>query len=81
MTSPSPLRVGVLHCGPVQLLDLAAVDLLGMLTPESLRASQFPDELVALGTEIEFRYFGEGKKEGETIFVTADLKVVMTVRQ
>ena len=79
MTSTSPLRVGVLLCGPVQLLDLAAVDLFGMLTPEYLRACQLPDQLVSLGPTIEFRYIGEGKKEGEILETTSDVKVVMTV--
>jgi hypothetical protein len=77
--SSSPLRVGVLLCGTVQLLDLAAVDLLGMVTPEYLRMCRIPDQLVALGQPIEFAYIGEGKKAGEVLETTASAKIVMTV--
>lgn len=79
MTSSSPLRVGVLLCGPVQLLDLAAVDLLGMVTPEYLRLCGLPPHVVALGQELAFSYIAEGKKAGETEVVTAGAKIMTTV--
>lgn len=79
MTSSSPLRVGVLLCGPVQLLDLAAVDLLGMVTPEYLGLCKLLPQVVALGRELEFSYIAEGKKEGETEVVTAGAKIMTTV--
>ena len=80
MSSPPPLRVGVLLCGPVQLLDIAAVDLLGMATPEYIKLCGMPDALVSIGHPTEFKYIGEGKKPGDIIEVTSTMKVVMTVR-
>ena len=86
MSTPQPLKVGVLLCaGGVQLLDLAAVDLLGMLSTTYLRASGFPDDVVSLGHEVEFHYIADAvKSDGELAkeaVTTSDLGVRVTVRR
>ena len=65
MSNGSILHVGVLILGVCQLLDAAAVDLLGMLTPEYLRGGHVSDELVSKGQEIKFHYIVEKLAEGE----------------
>ncbi|EPS26911.1 hypothetical protein POX_g08789 [Penicillium oxalicum] len=54
--APKPLRIGVLlvHC--VQLLDLAALDLLFMASPEWLEDISMPQHLVDLGRPCEIHY-------------------------
>lgn len=55
------LHIGVLFCGDVQLLDLAAVDLFAMCSKTYLRACEFPSPLIALGFDnITFYHIGEG---------------------
>ena len=77
-----PLKVGVLLVGAVQLLDFSPVDLFAMLTPEYLKACLVPEEVVALGQEIEFLYISGTRKDinGDSIeSLTADVGVRVTV--
>lgn len=65
-TSPNPKKIvlGILLLPPVvQLLDLAAVDILAMLDRSYLRACDLPEHVVARGVETEYHYIcesGEG---------------------
>ncbi|KAH1485174.1 hypothetical protein KXV81_004393 [Aspergillus fumigatus] len=54
-----PLRVGVLLVGTVQLLDLAAVDLLFMIDPSYLTACTLPKPLIELGRPVSVVYIGK----------------------
>lgn len=77
-----PLKVGVLLVGAVQLLDFSPVDLFAMLAPEYLKACLLPEQIVALGQEIEFLYISGTKKDisGDSIeSLTADVGVRVTV--
>ena len=84
ISASAPLKIGVLLCtGGVQLLDLAAVDLLAMLQPAYLRSCSFPQPIVSLGREIEFHYIadvvrGDGEVPTEGI-TTAAANVRITV--
>ena len=79
-----PLKVGVLLCSTgVQLLDLAAVDLLAMISSSYLRAGGFPESIAAIGHDVKFHYIvdavkttGEAPKE---VITTADIHVGITV--
>lgn len=53
-----PLRIGVLMVDSVQLLDLAAVDLLYMTSPEYIADIGMPKPLQDLGRPCEFHYIG-----------------------
>ncbi|EJD03266.1 class I glutamine amidotransferase-like protein [Fomitiporia mediterranea MF3/22] len=79
----APLKVGVLLCSVgVQLLDLAAVDLLAMTTPFYLKACGLPENIVNAGHDFEFRYIADvikGNKDAPTYAeVTANVKVHIT---
>ncbi|KUL85316.1 hypothetical protein ZTR_07960 [Talaromyces verruculosus] len=52
------LRVGILFTGIVQLLDLAAVDLFGMTTPEYLAICGLPQEIIDLARPLKLYYIG-----------------------
>ncbi|KAH8112462.1 class I glutamine amidotransferase-like protein [Phellopilus nigrolimitatus] len=69
----APLRVGMLLCGEVQLLDAAAVDLFAMLTPAYLRACKLPETIVAQGHDIEFRYITDSVKSADAALTHASL--------
>jgi putative intracellular protease/amidase len=51
-----PLRIGVLIHAPVQLLDVSAIDLFGMLTRDYLAACKLPSPIVNLGVPVEIKY-------------------------
>ncbi|KAJ5119902.1 hypothetical protein N7448_010571 [Penicillium atrosanguineum] len=53
-----PLRIGVLLVDSVQLLDLAAVDLIFMATPEYIEEIGMPKPLQELGRPCEIHYIG-----------------------
>jgi transcriptional regulator GlxA family with amidase domain len=78
--SNTPLRIGVLLIGTVQLLDISPIDLFGMLTKEYLQACHLPAPLVALAVPVEIIYISEsgaGVNEATAsagIRVSADLK-------
>ncbi|KAL5528230.1 hypothetical protein ACEPAF_7366 [Sanghuangporus sanghuang] len=57
------LKVGVLLCsGVVQFLDIAAVDLLAMLSSAYLRLCDLPENVVALGHEVKLHYIADAVK-------------------
>ncbi|KAL5523975.1 hypothetical protein ACEPAG_8148 [Sanghuangporus baumii] len=75
------LKIGVLLCsGVVQLLDLAAVDLLAMLSSNYLRLFGLPEDVVALGHEVKLHYIADAVKgEAPTESLTsADARVRIT---
>ena len=79
-SNPQALHVGVLLFNGAQLFDAAAVDLLGMLTPEYLQHCRLPDQLVALGQEMVFHYIAESRVEGEdSVNLTAAFGCKVTV--
>ena len=75
-----PLQIGVLLVSElIQLLDLAALDLLTSMQPEFLRACELPDEMVAHGVESQVYYISE---DGEKLMnMTSDVKIKPTVRR
>jgi hypothetical protein len=78
ISSQSPIRVGVLILSEgVQLLDTAAVDLLGCMDPKYLEVCQFPAAMVAKGVECEFHYISEDGTGPARM--TAGMKCVVTV--
>lgn len=77
MSPPHPLRVGVLLVDSVQLLDIAAVDLLYMTSPEYIEAIGMPKPMQELGRPCQVRYIGrDGPKQHSP--VTAHLEVALT---
>ena len=51
-------RVGVLLTSPVQLLDLAPVDLFGMLHRDYLETCKMPKPILDLSQPVEIEYIG-----------------------
>ena len=78
-SSNTVVRVGVLFSAPVQFLDVAPVDILGMLTPDYLKASGMPSNINEQGIPFEFHYIAEDEP-GSSIQVTAGARIVITVR-
>ena len=78
--SGEPIKVGVLIVGSevIQLLDLAAIDVLGSCDPAYLRVCLFPDELVAKSRPIEVSYIGE-KGAGSHAILSSDARILITV--
>lgn len=76
-TMSSPLRIGVLLVGTVQLLDLSAVDLLYMTTPEYLQECSLPQPLVDLGRPCEIHYIAHNGPN-DTAKTTAQMSLQVT---
>ncbi|EKV04465.1 ThiJ/PfpI family protein [Penicillium digitatum] len=74
---PSPLRIGVLLVGTVQLLDLSAVDLLYMTTPEYLQECSLPQPLVNLGRACEIHYIAHNGPN-TTVNTTSQMSIQLT---
>ena len=55
----SPIRIGVLLLAPIQLLDVAPIDLFGMLTKDYLEACRLPPPLINGALPIEITYISE----------------------
>ena len=55
----SPIRIGVLLLAPIQLLDVAPIDLFGMLTKDYLEACRLPLPLINGALPIEITYISE----------------------
>jgi putative intracellular protease/amidase len=72
-----PLRVGVLLVGTAQLLDLAAVDLLYMTTPEYLNECSLPKPLLDMGRPCEIHYIGHGGAD-TLVETTARMSIRLT---
>lgn len=78
MATKSPVRVGVLLQSEIQFLDIAAVDLLHILTPQYLRAARFPEDLVQrIGVNFEFLYIAERTENAGLL--GAGARLVITV--
>ncbi|KAL8710312.1 MAG: hypothetical protein Q9220_005082 [cf. Caloplaca sp. 1 TL-2023] len=77
MTYPSPLKVGVLLLSSAtQFLDVAPIDMLGMLERHWLEASPMPEALVAKALDIEYYFISE---TGESTHqMTGGFKVSVT---
>ncbi|KAJ5510331.1 DJ-1 domain InhA-type [Penicillium expansum] len=73
----SPLRIGVLLVGTVQLLDLSAVDLLYMTTPEYLQECSLPQPLVDLGRACEIHYIAHSGPN-TTVNTTSQMSIQLT---
>ncbi|OGE54216.1 hypothetical protein PENARI_c006G02527 [Penicillium arizonense] len=71
------LRIGVLLVGSVQLLDLAAVDLLYMATPEYLNSSSLTQALIDMGRPCQIHYIGQGGASNMTP-ATAQMSIQLT---
>ena len=72
----SPIRIGVLLLPPVQLLDVSAVDLFGMLTKDYLTACRLPQPLINGALPIEIKYISEsGGDNIEECTASAGLRV------
>lgn len=80
MADQKKLRVGVFIPEWVQLLDLASVDIIGMLDPEYLASCQLPPELVAMGIPTSIDYISTAEM-GSHVKLTssANLKVTKTI--
>ncbi|KAL8730288.1 MAG: hypothetical protein Q9166_004171 [cf. Caloplaca sp. 2 TL-2023] len=60
MSSSSPLKVGILLLSNgVQLMDVAPIDMLGMLEKRYVQACELPDHLVAKALDIEYYWINE----------------------
>jgi transcriptional regulator GlxA family with amidase domain len=77
MPNPNPLRVGVLLVDAVQLLDIAAVDLLFMTDPEYIKAIGMPKPMQELGRTCQVHYIGRGGAK-EHSPVTANMELSLT---
>ncbi|KAJ5372617.1 DJ-1 domain InhA-type [Penicillium concentricum] len=72
-----PLRIGVLLVGTVQLLDLAAIDLLYMTTPEYLQECSLPQPLVDMGRPCEIHYIAHDGPN-TTVNTTSQMTIQLT---
>lgn len=73
----APLRVGVLLVDTIQLLDLAAVDLLFMATPDYMVEIGMPKPLQDLGRPCEFHYIGRDGPNSQSP-VTSQMSLCLT---
>ncbi|KAH8116693.1 class I glutamine amidotransferase-like protein [Phellopilus nigrolimitatus] len=80
----APLRVGILLCKntsspspTVQLLDTAAIDLFGMISPEFLLECGYPAHVAKLGQRFEYAYIAE-EGPGTMAQLTSGLKCEVT---
>lgn len=81
MASSGPLKVGVLlFLEGTQFLDVAPLDLLGMLDPSWLRSGGFlPEELIAKAPQLEYHFINEtGKGPAQ---MTAGFGLNVTVKK
>lgn len=78
MTSDVPIKVGILLLTEdTQLLDVAPIDLLGMLEPHWLRFIGLPEEAIAHAPRFEFHFVNE---TGEGPYpMSAGFKLAVTV--
>lgn len=76
-SKPLPLRIGVVMTDSVQLLDLAAVDLFFMATPEYLEVCGLPKPVTTLGKPCEIYYIGK-HNSGSYQDCTSQLSVRIT---
>ncbi|KXG46090.1 DJ-1 domain, InhA-type [Penicillium griseofulvum] len=72
------LRIGVLLVDTVQLLDLAAIDLLYMTTPEYLQECSLPQPLVDMGRPCSIHYIANTVKGENTVNTTSQMTVQLT---
>jgi transcriptional regulator GlxA family with amidase domain len=73
--SATPVRIGVLLIGTVQMLDLSPIDLFGMLNKEYLEACRLPAPLVALAVPVEIVYISESGAGINDLTASAGLRV------
>ncbi|CAL8580329.1 hypothetical protein XPA_006057 [Xanthoria parietina] len=59
MSPPSPLKVGVLLCSATQLMDVAPLDMLGMLDKHWVQTAQLPEYLASKALDIEYCFINE----------------------
>ncbi|KAJ5210776.1 DJ-1 domain InhA-type [Penicillium cf. griseofulvum] len=71
------LRIGVLLVGTVQLLDLAAIDLLYMTTPEYLQECSLPQPLVDMGRPCSIDYIAHDGAN-RTVNTTSQMTIQLT---
>ncbi|KAL8952908.1 MAG: hypothetical protein Q9222_001198 [Ikaeria aurantiellina] len=77
MTYPSPLKVGILLLSSAtQLLDVAPIDMLGMLERHWLQASPLPEALIAKALDIEYYFISETGESPHQM--TGGFKVAVT---
>ncbi|KAJ5780480.1 hypothetical protein N7457_005640 [Penicillium paradoxum] len=72
-----PFHIGVLLAGTVQLLDLAAIDLLYMTTPEYLQECSLPQPLVDMGRPCEIHYIAHQGRDA-MVGTTAQMSLRLT---
>lgn len=77
MALPKHLHIGVFVPGTVQLLDLSPIDLLGMMSPEYLRACQLPEALCAVGIQSTIHYISV-PETGPFVQLTANASLKVT---
>lgn len=77
MATRKPLRIGVLLVDSVQLLDIAAVDLLFMTDPDYIKAIGMPKPMQELGRPCQVHYIGRGGAK-EHSPVTANMELSLT---
>lgn len=78
MAENAPLKVGILvFPDGTQLLDVAPIDVLGMLEPYWLQAVGVPDELVAQAPQIEYHFVNE-TGEGPNL-MSGGFRIAVTV--
>lgn len=72
------IKVGIIFITePIQLLDVAPIDILGMMEPSYLRALGMPETFCAKGIEFEYHYVNEtGKGPNQ---MSAGFKLAVTV--
>lgn len=72
------IKVGIIFVTePIQLLDVAPIDILGMMEPSYLRALGMPEDFCAKGIEFEYHYVNEtGKGPNQ---MSAGFKLAVTV--
>lgn len=72
------IKVGIIFITePIQLLDVAPIDILGMMEPSYLRALGLPETFCAKGIDFEYHYVNEtGKGPNQ---MSAGFKLGVTV--
>ncbi|KAL8878119.1 MAG: hypothetical protein Q9198_004009 [Flavoplaca austrocitrina] len=75
MSSPTPLKVGVLLSPTTQLMDVAPLDMLGMI--DKFYAQSYPEHIAANALDIEYYFVNETGESPHSM--TGGFKLAVTV--
>lgn len=81
MSRKPTLAIGVFLPEPVQLMDLSAIDLFYMMTPEYLTACRLPAPMISQGVAFDIHYIGRANNNSHCqLTAAANLRLTKTTK-